>query len=319
MEDEERQKKLEAGKAKLAEYRQRKAHADGQKKQKKKRKKKSGPEDSEGDGQGTGEGEQDQSLVEEVPGGVGAGVGEEGDREPPTTEFTFARTVRSGETFKHDQTYTIEPESEMSTTAEDYSSEVNGCDEMTPMEFSKDCIWEELHALRKEGKGVRVQGMEEELAAKTQVVEELRRELEEIRAAFGTEGVRQLQDFEAALKQRDGIITQLTANLQQARNEKDEIMREFLELTEQSQKLQIQFQQLQAGETLRNNSHSSAAADLMQARQQLTLYQQQVEEMADKVKGHEERNEEQLLQITQLKHNLSEAERNRRIFCKKVK
>lgn len=56
----------------------------------------------------------------------------------------------------------------------------------------------------------------------------------------------QLQDFEAALKQRDGIITQLTTNLQQAREEKDEIMREFLELTEQSQKLQIQFQQVRS-------------------------------------------------------------------------
>lgn len=54
----------------------------------------------------------------------------------------------------------------------------------------------------------------------------------------------QLQDFEAALKQRDGIITQLTTNLQQAREEKDEIMKEFLALTEQSQKLQIQFQQV---------------------------------------------------------------------------
>lgn len=46
------------------------------------------------------------------------------------------------------------------------------------------------------------------------------------------------------MKQRDGIITQLTANLQQAREEKDEIMKEFLELTEQSQKLQVQFQQV---------------------------------------------------------------------------
>lgn len=46
------------------------------------------------------------------------------------------------------------------------------------------------------------------------------------------------------MKQRDGIITQLTANLQQAREEKDEIMKEFLELTEQSQMLQIQFQQV---------------------------------------------------------------------------
>lgn len=41
-------------------------------------------------------------------------------------------------------------------------------------------------------KGGTVQDMEEALAAKTQVVEELSRELEEMRAAFGTEGVQQV-------------------------------------------------------------------------------------------------------------------------------
>uniref|UniRef100_A0A8C5G1G3 A-kinase anchoring protein 9 n=1 Tax=Gouania willdenowi TaxID=441366 RepID=A0A8C5G1G3_GOUWI len=114
-----------------------------------------------------------------------------------------------------------------------------------------------------------MQDMEDGLSAKTRAVEE--QELEELRSTFGTEGIQQLQDFEAALKQRDSIITQLTSNLQQAREEKDEIMREFLALTEQSQKLQIQFQQLQAGETLRNTSHSSTAADLVLARQQEEL------------------------------------------------
>ncbi|XP_062343150.1 A-kinase anchor protein 9 [Osmerus eperlanus] len=307
MEDEERLKKLEAGKAKLAEYRQRKAHADGQKMQKKKKKRRKGPEDSEGDGQGAGEAEHDQSLVEEVPGGGGGG-GEEGDQAPTRTEYSFARTLRSGETVKHDQTYTIEPESELSTTAEDYSSEVNGCHETTeiPMQSYTEFIWEEVDPLQKEGKEGRVQDVEDELAAKSRAVEELRGELEEVRSAF--EGVQQLQDFEAALKQRDSIITQLTANLQQAREEKAEIMREFLEMTEQSQKLQIQFQQLQAGEMLRNSSHSSAAADLLQARQQLLLCQQQADDMAAKVKGHEERSAEQLLMVTQLQHRLSEAE-----------
>ncbi|XP_049891352.1 A-kinase anchor protein 9 isoform X3 [Epinephelus moara] len=280
MEDEERQKKLEAGKAKLAEYRQRKAHADSQKKQKKKKKKKPG-EESEGDSQGRVEVEQPVGG-EEVSGG-GRDGSQEGNKDPPTTEFSFARTLRSGETVKHDQTYTIEPESEVSTTAEDYSSEVNGChDEMTEnlMMPSKDFIWEEVEPLQQVTKGGT---MEDALAAKTQAVEELSRELEEIRAAFGTEGVQQLQDFEAALKQRDGIITQLTSNLQQAREEKDEIMKEFLELTEQSQKLHIQFQQLQAGETLRNTSHSSTAADLLQARQQLMQYQSQLEELQQKL------------------------------------
>uniref|UniRef100_A0A8C1RWK0 A-kinase anchor protein 9 n=1 Tax=Cyprinus carpio TaxID=7962 RepID=A0A8C1RWK0_CYPCA len=201
MEDEERQKKLQAGKAKLAEYRQRKAQSDGQKKQKKKKKK---PEEQGGD----------QSVFS-----------------------------RGGEAVTHDQTYTIEPESEVSTTAEDCSSE--------------------------------------------------------------------LQDFEEALKQRDEIITQLTSNLQQARTEKEEVMREFLELTEQSQKLQIQFQQLQAGEILRSSNISSTAADLLQARQQITLYQQQLGERDAQVRGHQEKTQEQLLLIAQLQERLSEAERVR--------
>nr|XP_046273438.1 A-kinase anchor protein 9 isoform X2 [Scatophagus argus] len=309
MEDEERQKKLEAGKAKLAEYRQRKAHADSQKKQKKKKKKKSA-EDSEGDSQGKVEVEPDQSVAGEVGPGEGQDGSQEGNKDPSTKGFTFTRTLRSGETVKHDQTYTIEPESEVSTTAEDCSSEVNGCHDGVTEELlmsSKDFVWEEVEPLQQVKRGT-MQDMEDALAAKTQAVEELSRELEEIRAAFGTEGVQQLQDFEAALKQRDGIITQLTANLQQAREEKDEIMKEFLELTEQSQKLQIQFQQLQAGETLRNTSHSSTAADLLQARQQLTQYQQQMEEMSVVIKKHQEGSSEQLEHISQLQQKLSEME-----------
>ncbi|XP_053496852.1 A-kinase anchor protein 9 isoform X5 [Ictalurus furcatus] len=251
MEDEERRRKLEAGKAKLAEYRQRKSQSDGQKKKKKKTNK--GSEQQEGEQEVSGE-----------------------RKELPATELSFSRTLRSGETVKHDQTYTIEPESEISTTAEDYSSEVNG-HEMA--EKSLDVGEEELYAPS------RLQEMEDELAAKNMAVEELSRELEEIRATFGVEGVQQLQDFEAALKQRDGIITQLTANLQQARAEKDEVMREFLDLTEKSQKLQIQFQQLQAGESLRSSSISSAAADLLQARQQVLLYQQQLDERDTMVKS----------------------------------
>ncbi|KAF7664098.1 hypothetical protein LDENG_00189000 [Lucifuga dentata] len=309
MEDEERQKKLEAGKAKLAEYRQKKAYADSQKKQKKKKKKKPA-EDSEGDSQERVEVEPDQSVGrEEVPGEVRDGS-EEGNKDPPTTEFTFSKTLRSGETVKHDQTYTIEPESEVSTTAEDYSSEVNGCHEMTDnlMMSSKDFVWEEVEALQQVTKGGTMKDMENQLAAKTQAVEDLRQELEEIRATFGTEGVQQLQDFEAALKQRDGIITQLTANLQQAREEKDEIMKEFLELTEQSQKLHIQFQQLQAGETLRNTSHSSTAADLLQARQQLIQHQQQLEEMNIEVTKYQQRSSEQQEQISLLQDKLLEME-----------
>uniref|UniRef100_A0A4W5NAV1 A-kinase anchoring protein 9 n=1 Tax=Hucho hucho TaxID=62062 RepID=A0A4W5NAV1_9TELE len=295
MEDEERQKKLEAGKAKLAEYRQRKALADRQKKKQKKKKRRETDDNPGGDGPERGEAEQelDHSVGEGSGGEVGGGG--RGELDPPTTEFTFARTLHSGETVKHNQTYTIEPDSEVSTTAEDYSSE------------------EEVDPVQQEVRDGSVQVMEEELAAKTLAVEELSRELEEFRVSFGTEGVQQLQDFKAALKQRDGIITQLTANLQQSRKEKDEVMREFLEMTEQSQKLHIQFQQLQAGETLRNTSHSSTAQDLLQAKQQLVQYQQQLEEMDGQVRGHQMMSKEQLLHVSQLQHRLNEAEMVRRL------
>ncbi|XP_059366333.1 A-kinase anchor protein 9-like [Carassius carassius] len=274
MEDEERQKKLQAGKAKLAEYRQRKAQSDGQKKQKKKKKKtlESGVEEQRADG------------------------------------------------VSHEQTDTIEPESEVSTTAEDCSSEVNGFHERTESGLTSSMIGEEdlqrseVHVepdLQSSRPQSRIQIMEDELASKNMAMEELSRDLEEIRAVFGADGVQQLQDFEEALKQRDEIITQLTSNLQQARTEKEEVMREFLELTEQSQKLQIQFQQLQAGEILRSSNISSTAADLLQARQQITLYQQQLDERDAQVRGHQERTQEQLLLIAQLQESLSEAERVR--------
>ncbi|KTF86129.1 hypothetical protein cypCar_00033950, partial [Cyprinus carpio] len=138
MEDEERQKKLQAGKAKLAEYRQRKAQSDGQKKQKKKKKK---PEEQGGD----------QSVFS-----------------------------RGGEAVTHDQTYTIEPESEVSTTAEDCSSE------------EEDLQRSEAHMepdLQSGGPQSHIQIMEDELAAKNLAMEELSCELEEIRAADGVQQV----------------------------------------------------------------------------------------------------------------------------------
>uniref|UniRef100_A0A4W3K030 A-kinase anchoring protein 9 n=1 Tax=Callorhinchus milii TaxID=7868 RepID=A0A4W3K030_CALMI len=152
----------------------------------------------------------------------------------------------------------------------------------------------------------RLETMEEELTAKQQEIEELSRELEELRGLCGTEGLQQLQEFETAVKQRDGIITQLTANLQQARKEKDEIRQEFLDLTDQSQKLQIQFQQLQAGETLRNTSHGTTAVDLLQAKQQLITYQQQIDDLEQQMKTLQTKNEEHLDQINLLQIQLQE-------------
>nr|XP_032653993.1 A-kinase anchor protein 9 isoform X4 [Chelonoidis abingdonii] len=303
MEDEERQKKLEAGKAKLAQFRQRKAQSDGQSASKKQKKKKKASNTK------------DEESIQDGP-DIDWSQGDETSTyqrgAAATADFAMMRTLRSGEIIKHDQTYTIEPDSEISTTADDYSSEVNGCSFGTRTAISAELIREEEFGVGEtysehemQHSQTRLQMMENELAGKQQEIEELNRELEEMRAAYGTEGLQQLQEFETAIKQRDDIITQLTTNLQQARKEKDETLREFLELTEQSQKLQIQFQHLQASEALRNTSHSSTAADLLQAKQQILTHQQQLEEQEYLLKNYQKKNKEFEVQITLLQDQIS--------------
>ncbi|XP_040116194.1 A-kinase anchor protein 9 isoform X6 [Oryx dammah] len=304
MEDEERQKKLEAGKAKLAQFRQRKAQSDGQnpKKQKKKRKTSSSKHDvSAYHAINIEQTQSDETCVNNSQ--------RSGTAMPP--ESTVTRALHSGEIVKCDQVFSVEPESEISTTADDYSSEVNGCsfvvrtgkptELLREEEFGVDDSYSEHGAQYNQ---THLEMMESELAGKQHEIEELSRELEEMRATYGTEGLKQLQEFEAAIKQRDGIITQLTANLQQARREKDETMREFLELTEQSQKLQIQFQHLQASETLRNSTHSSTAADLLQAKQQILTHQQQLEEQDHLLEDYHRKKEDFKMQISFLQEKI---------------
>ncbi|XP_057405546.1 A-kinase anchor protein 9 isoform X5 [Balaenoptera acutorostrata] len=304
MEDEERQKKLEAGKAKLAQFRQRKAQSDGQnpKKQKKKRKTSSSKHDMSAYHAVNIEQSQSDAMCTNSSQRPGSAV---------TPESTIMRALHSGEIVKHDQVFSVEPESEISTTADDYSSEVNGCsfvartgkptNLLREEEFGVDDSYSEHGAQYNQ---THLEMMENELAGKQHEIEELNRELEEMRATCGTEGLKQLQEFEAAIKQRDGIITQLTANLQQARREKDETMREFLELTEQSQKLQIQFQHLQASETLRNSTHSSTAADLLQAKQQILTHQQQLEEQDHLLEDYHKKKEDFKMQISFLQEKI---------------
>ncbi|XP_061443901.1 A-kinase anchor protein 9 isoform X4 [Rhineura floridana] len=293
---------------KLAQFRQRKAHSDGQhvaKKQKKKKK-------------------MSNTKDEELVGGgldIDPSQGEDASTHScqrtaaTTSDFAIVRTLHSDEMIKQDQACATELESEISTTADDYSSEVNDCS-LTRTEIPADFIREEEFGFGENysEEGVqhsvtRLEMMENELAGKQQEIEELNRELEEMRAAYGTEGWQQLQEFEAAIKKRDDIITQLTANLQQARKEKDETMREFLELTEQSQKLQIQFQHLQASEALRNTSHSSTAADLLQAKQQILAYQQQLEEQEQLLRNYQVKNEGFELQVFLLQQRVTETEK----------
>uniref|UniRef100_A0A8C0W1C8 ELK domain-containing protein n=1 Tax=Castor canadensis TaxID=51338 RepID=A0A8C0W1C8_CASCN len=237
----------------------------------------------------------------------------QGVESPVTPDPAVARTLHSEEMIKHDQVFSVE---------EIVFIQVNGCsfvmktgkptNLLREEEFGVDDSYSEQGAQYSQ---THIEMMENELAGKQHEIEELNRELEEMRATCGTEGLQQLQEFEAAIKQRDGIITQLTANLQQARREKDETMREFLELTEQSQKLQIQFQHLQASETLRNSTHSSTAADLLQAKQQILTHQQQLEEQDHLLEDYHKKKEDFKMQISFLQEKIKvyEMEQDKKI------
>ncbi|XP_029390961.1 A-kinase anchor protein 9 isoform X2 [Mus pahari] len=269
MEDEERQRKLAAGKAKLARFRQRKAQYDGDilKKQKKKR---------------TASSKHDSSLHTDEQ------SGELRTESPQRVDSAGGPDCSGAEVTQHGQVFSAEPENEISTTADECSSEINGCNSVMKPRKPTDTLREEEFSLddsyseQAQSSQPCLQMVGKELAEKHHDTEELTQELEEMRASFGTEGLKQLQEFEAAIKQRDGIITQLTANLQQARREKDDTMIEFLELTEQSQKLQIQFQHLQANETLQNSTLSRTATDLLQAKRQIFTQQQQLQDYQTK-------------------------------------
>ncbi|XP_026546956.1 A-kinase anchor protein 9-like, partial [Notechis scutatus] len=241
----------------LAQFRQRKAYSDGQhafKKQKKKKKiSKVKDEELIQEGLDTNQLQAEEASLHSFQRGAAA-----------TTESVTVRTLHSDEMIKHDHTYTTELESEISTPADDYSSEINGGNFLTRTDVPSDFIREEELEFGEKYTDHEVQNtvtelemMKNELAGKQQEIEELNKELEEMRAAYGTDGLQQLQEFETAIKKRDNIITQLTANLQQARMEKDETMREFLELTEQSQKLQIQFQHVSTDNILLKNMPKS--------------------------------------------------------------
>ncbi|XP_077896565.1 A-kinase anchor protein 9 isoform X4 [Ictidomys tridecemlineatus] len=284
MEDEERRRKVEAGRAKLAEFRQRRARLDGQNPHKKPKKKKTSSSKNDVHGLNIDQSKSEETFINSSQ-GVGSAV---------MPESTIMRTLNNEEMLKHEQVFCVDPESEISTTADDYSSEEE--------EFGVVDSYSEQGAHYSE---TRLELIENELVGKPEhEPEELNRELDEMRATYGTEGFHQLQEFEAAVKQRDGIITQLTANLQQARRERDETVREFLKLTEQSQKLQIQFQQLQASETLRNSTHSNTAADLLQAKQQILTHQQQLEEQDHLLEDYQKKKEDFKMQINFLQEKI---------------
>ncbi|KAG8541111.1 hypothetical protein GDO81_029690, partial [Engystomops pustulosus] len=177
----------------LAQFRQRKGQqSDGQNVTKKSKKKKTSPSTKQRDNP--------ESISEAGPPQSNAALSQTGPSGAGTTaEFTIMRTLPQGEVIQHDKTYTIEPESEVSTTADDYSSEVSAGPHAACTSLISGALGEEEFGVREtfsergtQSSQTRLEVMEDELAGKQQEIEELNRELEEMRAAYGTEGLQQV-------------------------------------------------------------------------------------------------------------------------------
>lgn len=65
---------------------------------------------------------------------------------------------------------------------------------------------------------------------------------------------------------------------------------------------------LQASETLRNNTHSSTATELLHVKQQVMAQQQQLEEQDRLLKDHQKKEEEFKIQMTVLQEKIKVCE-----------
>ncbi|GCC21031.1 hypothetical protein chiPu_0000191 [Chiloscyllium punctatum] len=186
-------------------------------------------------------------------------------------------------------------QSEVSTTADDYTSEANGCctvqretvfkaEDMREEDFSisRTCSEHDAQPFQ-----TRLEIMEEDLTAKQQEIEELNRELEELRGVFGKEGFQQLQASEAMRSTNHGTTT---ADLIQS---KQQLITYQLQIDEQEQQLKA-FQKMndkcqEQIEYLQNQLQDYAVTDSEKTDNTLKLNSkdQLIEQLEKTIKEHE--------------------------------
>ncbi|XP_058888084.1 pericentrin-like isoform X2 [Acipenser ruthenus] len=269
MDKDERQKKLEASRAKFAHFRQRKAKSDGLNPPKKTPKRK-----------GTALHSHDLPA-QECP--LAAGQ-DGGDRE--------------GEVEKKAQ----RPQSKPTETDGEFSSSSTLGDSNTE-ELTLSLA--ELARLEVQECGGQITAMEERLLGKQTALDQLTVEGERLQEKLGVQsGTEQLQELETAVQNRNDIISQLTTNLQHAIENRDEVQREALQLTNQIQALQLQLQQ--ASELLRTKSPGSM--ELAQAQQQMQVFQMSLKDQSLHLETLEQKAQELEQQLEDSRENAKDKE-----------
>nr|XP_014424104.1 pericentrin isoform X6 [Pelodiscus sinensis] len=92
-------------------------------------------------------------------------------------------------------------------------------------------------------------------------------------------GTTHIQELEMAIQERNEIIAQLTSNLQQARQNRDDIQKEASLLADQIHGLQLQLQE--ANELLK--SRIPGKSELSQAQEQMTVFQNKLKEQSSQL------------------------------------
>ncbi|XP_077686664.1 pericentrin isoform X3 [Eretmochelys imbricata] len=245
MDAEERRRKLEAGRAKLAHFRQRKTKGDNTQSQKKAAKRK-------GSSDHTQDIPKEECMI----------VAQDSD---VLTELNIS----------------VESKTEEAETRSERKADVDlsNPDLVDDHASEKDvlCSIKEYDQLDVQMCRTRIVELEKRLLDKQEATERLTTEVDDLLEQLAKHsGATHLQELETAVQERNEIIAQLTSNLQQARQNRDDIQEEASLLADQIHGLQLQLHE--ANELLK--SRIPGKSELCQAQEQMAVFQNRLKEQS---------------------------------------
>ncbi|TFJ99907.1 calmodulin-binding transcription activator 2 [Platysternon megacephalum] len=263
--DEERRRKLEAGRAKLAHFRQRKTKSDNTQSQKKAAKRK-------------GSSDHMQNI--------------------PKEECVI---VAQDSDVLTDLNISIESKTEGTETRSESKADVD----LSNPDLVDDRASEEYGQLDVQMCRTRIVELEKRLLDKQEATERLTTEVDDLLEQLAQHsGATHLQELETAVQERNEIIAQLTSNLQQARQNRDDIQEEASLLADQIHGLQLQLHE--ANELLK--SRIPGKSELSQAQEQMAVFQNRLKEQSTQLQIMHQKAHDLELQLESSQKNTKDKE-----------
>ncbi|XP_026513815.1 pericentrin isoform X3 [Terrapene carolina triunguis] len=263
--DEERRRKLEAGRAKLAHFRQRKTKSDNTQSQKKAAKRK-------------GSSDHMQNI--------------------PKEECVI---VAQDSDVLTDLNISIESKTEETETRSESKADVD----LSNPDLVDDCASEEYSQLDVQMCRTRIVELEKRLLEKQEATERLTTEVDDLLEQLAQHsGATHLQELETAVQERNEIIAQLTSNLQQARQNRDDIQEEASLLADQIHGLQLQLHE--ANELLK--SRIPGKSELSPAQEQMAVFQNRLKEQSTQLQIMHQKAHDLELQLESSQKNTKDKE-----------